>query len=107
MEKRAVSLVLLVAVVLLFVSMPLVSAQTYSGFNRFIDNVKLTLSGGDNKVNLALEIREKEVNSAIINTQNQEEDKATQNLEKAKEKLQIVQEKVSLETSNEVKNNTE
>jgi hypothetical protein len=80
--------------------------QVYSGFNRFTDNVKLFFSNGDSKVKLALEIREKEVNSAIINTQNQEKDKATQNLEKAKEKLQIVQEKVSLETSKEVKTNT-
>ncbi len=82
-------------------------AQTYSGFNRFIDNVKLTFSGGDNKVRQALEIREKEVNSAINNIQNQEEDKAIKNLERAKKKLEIVQEKVSLDTSEEIKTSAE
>ena len=107
MKKEVIFLVLLG---ILLVS-PLVFAQeqsqTYSGFSRFVDNVKLTFSEGDNKVQLALEIREKEVNSAMINVQNQNEEKAIQNLERAKEKLQIVQEKVSLDTSEEVKFNTE
>jgi len=82
-------------------------AQTYSGFDRFIDNIKFAFSGGDNEVRLALEIREKEVDSAIINSQNQEEGKAIKNLERAKEKLQIVQEKVSLDTSEEIKTNVD
>ncbi|MEA3378801.1 MAG: hypothetical protein U9Q69_04130, partial [Nanoarchaeota archaeon] len=55
--------------------LPLVLAQeqsqTYYGFNRFTDNVKMFFTSGDNKVGLALEIREKEVDSAIINSQNQ------------------------------------
>ena len=83
--------------------LPLVQAQNYSGFNKFTDNVKLFFVSGDKDVRLALEIREKEVNSAIINLQNQEEDKAIKNLERAEEKLQIVQEKVSLNTSEEIK----
>ena len=82
-------------------------AQIYSGFDRFIDNVKLVFSGGDNEVRLALEIREKEVDSAINNIQNQGEDEAIKNLERAREKLQIVQEKVSLETSEEIKTNVD
>jgi len=77
--------------------------QTYSGLDSFIDNIKLTFSEGNNKVRLALEIREKEVNSAINNIQNQGEDEAVKNLERAREKLQIVQEKVSLDTSEEIK----
>jgi len=106
--KKEVIVLLLLGILLVS---PLVlaqeQAQTYSGFGRFIDNVKLTFSGGDNKVRLALDIREKEVNSAINNIQNQGEDKAIKNLERAKEKLQIVQEKVSLDTSEEVKSNTQ
>ena len=47
---------------ILFIS-PLALAQeqyqTYSGFNRFTDNIRLFFSGGDSKVKLALEIREK------------------------------------------------
>ncbi len=82
-------------------------AKTYSGFNRFIDNVKLAFSGGDSKVRLALEIREKEVDSAIGSIKNQGEDTAIENLERAKEKLQIVQEKVSLDTSEEIKTSVE
>ena len=77
-------------------------SQIYSGVDRFTDNVKLVFSGGDNKVRLALEIREKEIESAINNIQNQGEKKAIKNLERAKKKLQIVQEKVSLDTSGEI-----
>ena len=95
------SVIILILIGILF--FPLVQAQTYSGFNRFTDNVKLFFSGGDEKVGVALEIREKEVNSAINNIQNQGEDKAIQNLERAKEKLQIIQEEVSLNTSEEIK----
>lgn len=80
-------------------------AQTYSGFDRFVDDVKLAFSRGDNKVRLALEVREKEIDSAIGNIKNQGEDEAIENLERAKQKLQIVQEKVSLKTSNEIKEN--
>lgn len=95
--------VFLIALALLFVSLPVVSAQTYSGFNRLIDNVKFTFSGGDNEVRLALEIREKEVVSALENFGNGELDIAVKSLENAQDKLQIVQEKVSLQTAEEVK----
>ncbi|MBU2503662.1 MAG: hypothetical protein KJ879_01230 [Nanoarchaeota archaeon] len=102
--RKGVIVLLLLGV---FLFSPLVlaqeQAQTYSGLNRFTDNVKLAFSGGDNKVRLALEIREKEVDSAINNIQNQEEDEAIKNLERATKKLQTVQEKVSLNTSEEIK----
>jgi len=114
--KRGIIVILLISILLV---LPLVlaqeqnqtqqqeqtqeQAQTYSGVNRFIDNVKLAFSGGDNKVRLALEIREKEVDSAMNNIKNQEEDKAIKNLERASKKLEIVQEKVSLNTSEEIK----
>jgi len=98
--KKGVMIVLLFGALLV---LPLVQAQTYSGLNRFTDDVKLAFSGGDNKVRLALEIREKEVDSAINNIQNQGEDEAIKNLERARKKLQIVQEKVSLTTSEEIK----
>ena len=60
--KKEVTVLLLLGMLLV---LPLVQAQTqyqsqtYSGFNRFTDNIKLTFSVGDNKVKLALEIREK------------------------------------------------
>jgi len=107
MKKEVIVLILLGILLVSPLVLAKEEAQTYSGLNRFVDNVKLAFSGGDNKVQLALEIREKEVNSAIVNIQNQNDDEAIQNLEKAKEKLQIVQEKVSLDTSEEVKTNTE
>lgn len=81
--------------------------QTYSGFNRFIDNIRLAFSRGDNKVQLALEIREKEVNSAMNHIQNDNEDKAIKNLENARKKLQIVQEKVSVDMADEVETSVE
>jgi len=78
-------------------------SQTYSGVDRLVDNIKLAFSGGDNKVEKALEIRGKEVNSAMNNIQNNNEEDAIKNLKRAKKKLKIVQEKVSLNTSNKVK----
>jgi hypothetical protein len=94
-------------IVIIFVSMllilPLVQAQEYSNFNRAIDNVKLFFSSGDNKVNLALEIREKEVYSAMNNIQNNNTNKANKNLENALEKLVVVQERVSPDSSDKVK----
>jgi len=106
--KKEVIVLLLLGILLIS---PLVlaqeQAQTYSGFNRFIDNVKLFFSSGDNKVQLALEIREKEVNSAINHIQNNNEDKAIKNLEKARKKLQVIQKKVSVEMAEEVQGNSE
>lgn len=102
MQKRGIGL--LIVLIGLFLIMPVVSAQTYSGFSRFTDNVKLFFSSGDNKVNLALQIREKEVNSALDNLDGNEIDK---NLERARSKLLIVQEKVSVDVADDVKNNVE
>jgi len=98
--KKSVIIVLLLG--LLFI-LPLIQAQTYSGTNRLTDNVKLAFSGGDNKVQVALEIREKEIDSAIINSQNQNEKDAIKNLEKAHKKLQVVNDKISLENAEDVK----
>jgi len=77
--------------------------QTYSGWGRFVDNVKVFFSSGDGKVRLSLEIREKEIGSAISNVQNEEEGEAIENLERARKRLRYVQEKVSLDTSEEIK----
>ncbi|MFA5773361.1 MAG: hypothetical protein WC908_01660 [Candidatus Paceibacterota bacterium] len=77
--------------------------QVYSGFNRFTDNVRLLFSNGDSKVRLALEIRKKEVNSALENTKNGKTENATNNLKRAQKKLKVIQESVSLKTSEEVK----
>jgi hypothetical protein len=79
--------------------------QTYPGFNRFLDNTRLFFSSGDNKVNLALEIREKEVVSALEKFENSEKESALNNLERARKKLLIVQSKVSIDNANEVKSN--
>ena len=107
MKKEMILLVLFVSFLLvspiLIIAQEPVQSQTYSGFNRFTDNIKLAFSREDNRVRLALEIREKEVYSAINNIQNQGEDKAIKNLERARNRLQIVQEEVSLDTSEEIK----
>jgi len=87
--------------------LPLIQAQEYSGVDRFVDNVKMFFASGDDKVRLALEAREKEINSAIENVRNQGEDEAIKNLERATKKLQIIQEKVSLNTSEEIRDSVE
>jgi hypothetical protein len=104
-------LIVLLLLGMLFV-VPLVQAQTYSRFEKFTDNVKLIFSSGDNKVRIALEIREKQVNSAMENFKNGNEKDSSKNLEKAWKKLQLIQEKVSTntaqevrESSNEIRNN--
>jgi len=107
MKKEGIIVLLIIGILLVS---PIVSAQTqaqiYSDFQRFTDNVRLLFSYGDGKVRLALEIREKEVNSAMNNIQNENEDKAIENLERARDKLQIVQQKVSKNMAEEVKENT-
>ncbi|MFH1839977.1 MAG: hypothetical protein ABH849_02405 [Nanoarchaeota archaeon] len=98
--------ILVVILLSFFLIVPIVSAETYSGFNRFTDNVRLFFSSGDNKVMLALEVREKEVNSAMVNTKNGNAEEAEENLERAWKRLQLVQEKVSINTAEEVKENS-
>ncbi len=90
-------------VLILVVSISFVSAQIYSGFSKFTDNIKLFFSSGDGKVKLALEIREKEINSAIDNAKAGNNEDAIKNLEAAKDKLKLVRERISLNTAEEVK----
>jgi len=104
--KKEVIVLLLLGILLVS---PLVIAQeqvqTYSGFNKFVDNIKLFFSSGDNKVMLALDIREKELNSAINNLNSGEENKAKKEIESAINMLKIVQSKTTPEISEEVKSN--
>ncbi|GBE19478.1 MAG TPA: hypothetical protein ENG87_03030 [Candidatus Pacearchaeota archaeon] len=106
--RKSVIVLLLLGI---FLASPLILAQeqsqTYSGFGRFIDNVKMFFASGDNKVKLALAIREKEIDSAISNSQNKNEKDAIKNLERAHKKLQVVREKISLNVADEVKESTE
>ncbi len=104
--KKEVIVLLLLGILLVS---PLVLAQeqtqTYSGFDRFIDNIKLVFSGGDKKVMLALEIREKELNSAINNLNSGEENKAKKEIEFAINMLKIVQSKTTPKIADDVKSN--
>ena len=105
MKKSVVSFVFLTAVAFLLISMPIVSAQTYSGFEKFMNNIKLVFSRGDNKVMLALDIREKELNSAMYNLESGDETKAKKEIESAINMLKIVQSKTTPEIADEVKSN--
>jgi len=102
--KKSVLIAILLTFVLIF---PIVSAQTYSGSDRFFDNIKMFFSTGDNKVMLALEIREKEVNSAMVNAKNGNAEEAEINLERARKRLQFVQNKVSKDIAEDVKTNVD
>jgi len=100
--KRGIIVILFISILLVS---PLIQAQTsseYSGFNRFTNNLRMFFASGDNKVRLALEIREREIDSAMSNSQNQDEKEAIKNLERAHKKLQLVQEKISLDIADEV-----
>jgi len=106
MKKSIVVLLLLQS---LFFS-PLALAQgqprTYSTFDRLIDNVKMIFTFGEKKVILALNIREKELDSALVHTETGNIKEAEKNLEGAKERLQYVQTKVSKDTAENVKTST-
>ena len=102
MKKSVVILLLLGILLVSPLALTQEQAQTYTNFNRFVDNVRLFFSSGDNKVMLSLEVREKEVNSAIENIRKNNGKEANENLESALNKLVIVQEKVSPEIAEEV-----
>ena len=103
MKKGAILIAIFLINILLFSS--IAYAQTYSGFSRFSDNVKLFFAKGDNKVKLALEIREKELNSAIDNAKSGNTEKAIEEIKNAGEKLEIVQKQASSDIADEVKIN--
>ena len=105
MKKRVIGLLLLGILLVSPLVLAQEQAQTYSGFDRFVDNVKMFFSFGDKKVMLALDIREKELNSAIMNIKNGDNEEAGKNLERAKERLQFVQNKVSKDIAEDVKAN--
>ncbi|MFH1451959.1 MAG: hypothetical protein ABIF88_02160 [archaeon] len=105
MKKSLISFVAFVAVFLLFFSLPFVSAQTYSGFSKFSDSIKFFFTRGDNKAKLALDIREKEVDSAISNLGAGNINDAEKNLNSAMEKLKVVQTIASPDISSDVKQN--
>lgn len=107
MKKGQACVLFVITITLLLISMPIVSAQTYSGFSKFIDNIKLVFSSGDNKVRLALEIREKELNSAIENAKAGDNKDAIKNLEDAKNKLKIVQERITPDVADEVRSSVQ
>ena len=98
--KRGIIVVLFISILLVS---PIVHAQTYSGFDKFTDNIKLFFSFGDNKVKLALEIGEKEVDSAAENVKLGNKDQARKNLDSASNKLNIVQSKITSEATEELK----
>jgi hypothetical protein len=102
MEKRMIIALLFGMLLISPLIHAQIQSQTYSGFNRFVDNIRIFFTAGDNKVQFALEIREKEVNSAIANIGESNEEEVNKNLENAMNKLVIVQEKVSPEIADEV-----
>lgn len=103
MKKSIITFLLLGLLLVPFLILAQEQAQTYSGLDRFVDNVKMFFSFGDKKVKLALEIREKEVNSAIENIRNGNDVDAAKNIERARKRIQLVQKKVSLDVAEEVK----
>ncbi|MBI2047127.1 hypothetical protein HYT26_03120 [Candidatus Pacearchaeota archaeon] len=78
-------------------------AESYSGFSRFADNIRLVFASGDDKVKLALEIRNKELNSALENAKIGNAEQAIKNIESASDKLEIVQEQASPDVAEDVK----
>jgi len=102
MKKSIIALILLGMLLTTSQVLAQEQAYTYSGFDRFVDNVKLFFFTGEKEVELALDIREKEVYSAL-----DEGDSSSEGLERARKKLLIVQENVSVDMADEVKSNVD
>lgn len=81
-------------------------SSIYPFFDKVIDNIKLFFAKGDKEIVLALEIREKYINSAFENIEFKNTGEVIKNLNEAEEKLKFVQEQVSPETANEVVSNS-
>jgi len=103
MKKEVVALFIIGVLLVSPFVMAEEQAKVYSWFSRFIDNIRMFFSSGNNKVMLALEIRDKELDSAIINTENGNEENAIKNLERARERLHYVQQKVTKDIAEDVK----
>ncbi|MFH1889262.1 MAG: hypothetical protein ABIJ58_00070 [Nanoarchaeota archaeon] len=100
--KREVFVSLSLVVILLLSNF----ASAYSFVGRAVDDAQISLSGGDKKAVNAIDAREKEINDAIENIKNGNTEEAIKNLERAKEKLEIVREEASSDISEEVKTST-
>jgi hypothetical protein len=102
MKKEVLSVLLLVLV--LFIS-SFVSAYSITG--RVIDDIRMNFASGDAKAGIAMDIRDKEIEVAIENVKEGDLEKAIENLERAKEKLEIIQKEASFEMAEDIKVNTE
>ncbi len=90
--KKEVILALFLVFTLLFSN--LASAQSYSFTARVVDDLRMAFADDEGKVEIALEVREKQVDSAIEEAKAGNIEEAIEFLEDAKEKLEVVQEKV-------------
>lgn len=102
MKKEGVISLFLISILLFS---PFVSAYSITG--RAIDDVRMIFANDEGKVNIALEVREKEINSAIESAKVGNTEEAIKLLEDAKKKLEIVQDKISPEVVEEVQKNIE
>jgi len=102
-KKEGIYIFSIVLIFLLFVKLPIVSAETYFNFDKVKDNIKLFFSFGDNKVQLALEIREKEVLSVIEYLQKGNLNDAIKNFDNAEKKLNVIQNGINLKNADKIK----
>lgn len=101
MKKNIITLALLGMLLITLQALAQEQIYVYSGLDRFVDNVKFFFSSGENKIKLALEIRGKEVHSAL-----DKKDSSSGELERARKKLLVIQENVSADVADEVKSNS-
>ncbi len=76
-------------------SLNVVAAQPYPITGKIVDDLRIFFARGDKKAEIALEAREREINSAIENIKAGNIDEAIKELERAREKLKLVQETAS------------
>lgn len=99
MKKEGVLVILLISILLLS---NFASAQSYSFTARVVDDARMFFADDEGKVEIALEVREKQVDAAIEEAKAGNTEEAIELLEDAKKKLEIVQEKATPDICDEI-----
>ncbi len=92
-NRGAKQLTALFIVLVLF--MNVVAAQPYPITGKVVDDLRMFFARGDKKAEIALEVREKDINSAIENIKAGNINEAIKELERAKERLELIQKTAS------------
>ncbi|HLE06705.1 MAG TPA: hypothetical protein VI790_05090 [Candidatus Nanoarchaeia archaeon] len=102
MKSSSIKIILLIGLLLTPSIANAQELQKYSFFSRLIDGFRLFFSQGESRVDLLLEIKEKEINSAIVNAGEGNFNEAIRSLDNAKNNMQSVQGLINLNNTQKI-----